>query len=104
MDVVQKVKDLSNLALDERGAEPERMQAAFGALRLIKQYNLLEEKKINVPVNIIEKFTDPAFVDAVVDRADKIASGFERIVGSVKKVSDLSRRTRRRRAATKEAK
>jgi hypothetical protein len=92
MDVVQKVKDLMNLALDGRTPENERNNAAMGAIRLIDEYKLLGTKKrIEVAAEIIEKVTSPGFVDGVASRAEGIASGVERIKGTVKKVSDLLR-------------
>jgi len=94
MDVVQKTKDLIKLALHERTPENERNQAALGAIRLIDEYGLLGSKKrIDVAAEIIERVTSPGFVDGVASRAEGIASGVERIKGTVKKVSDLLRPT-----------
>lgn len=92
MDVVQKTRDLIKLALHERTPENERYQAAIGAVRLIDEYALLGTKKrIDVAAEIIERVTSPGFVDGVASRAEGIASGVERIKGTVKKVSDLLR-------------
>src|SRR5208337_3083980 len=87
MDVVQKVRDLSNLAFDDHTSTNERLQAAVAALRLVERY-LLGKKKVNVAAEIIDKITNPAFVEVVVSRVEKFAEGFDRALGSVKKVSD----------------
>ena len=98
MDVVQKVRDLARLALDERAADNERLQAAVAALRLINQYKLLEtKKKVDVAADIVEKITSPDFVEGIADRAEKFASSFERVVGSVKKVAGAQAPRRGRR-------
>ena len=92
MDVVQKTKDLIKLALHEGTPENERNEAAVGAIRLIDRYELLgTKKKIEVAVDIINKITSPGFVDGVATRAEGIASSVDRVMGSVKKLSDLSR-------------
>lgn len=94
MDVVQKVKDLIQKAVHEGTSEIERNEAAVAAVRLIDKYKLLGTKKrIEVAADIIEKITSPLFVEGVADRAEKFVSGVERVFGSVKKVSDLSRRS-----------
>jgi hypothetical protein len=92
MDAVQRVEDLTNMALDERTHERERLSSAIGALRIIREYKLLRKTRVEVAASILAKFTDPAFVEGVADRAEKIVSGAERVVGSVKKLTDLSRR------------
>ena len=94
MDAVQKVKDLMNLALHEGTPEKERNEAAIGAIRIISRYELLGKKRVDIAANIIEKFTNPLFVEGIADRAEKIVSGAERVMGSVKKLSDLSRGNR----------
>lgn len=92
MDVVQKVKDLINKALHDRTSEVERNEAAVAAIRLIDKYELLGTKKrIDVAADVLEKITNPLFVEGVADRAEKFASGVERVLGSVKKVSVLAR-------------
>ena len=89
MDVVQKTKDLIKLALHEKTSENERNEAAIGAARLIDKYDLLgTTKPIDVAANILEKLTNPLFAEGVAERAEKIASTFDRVMGSVKKVSD----------------
>jgi hypothetical protein len=92
MDVMKKVEDLTNMALDERTSEKERFNSALGALRLIREYKLLGKKHVDVAANIIEKITNPLFGEEVASRAEKIADNVGRFIGSVKKVSDsLSR-------------
>ena len=89
MDAVQKVKDLMNLALDERTPDGERSNAAFSALRIIQEFNLLGNKTKNVAADILEKlvaFTSPAVVDEIASRADKFASGVDRVIGSTAQV------------------
>jgi hypothetical protein len=88
MDVMQRLEDLMNLALDERTSENERINASLGALRLIREYKLLGKKHVDVAANIIDKVTNPEFVEDMASRAEKIASAADRIFGSVKKFSD----------------
>lgn len=90
MDVVQKVKDLINKAVHAGTQEVERNEAAVAAVRLIDKYGLLGTKKrIDVAAEIIEKVTNPLFVEGVASRAEKIVDGVARAVGSVDKLSDL---------------
>lgn len=90
MDVVQKVKDLINKAVHEGTPEIERNEAAVAAVRLIDKYKLFETKKrIEVAADIINRITSPDFVEGVATRAEKLASGVDRVLGSVKKASDL---------------
>jgi len=96
MDVVQKVKDLMNLALDERTPEKEAKEAGIGALRLIARYELLGAaggKRIDVAASIIEKITSPGFAEGVATRAEKIADSVERVLGSVDRVKGVTRRS-----------
>lgn len=99
MDVVQKVRDLSNTAFDERGNVNERLGHAVAALRLVEQFLLPKDKKKKIEVDaaavaeILDKI--PLFVDAVASGAAKIADSFDRalgsvgrVIGSVKRVSD----------------
>lgn len=88
MDVMKRVEDLMNMALDERTVKEERLNSSLGALRLIREYGLLGKKRIDVAASIIERFTSPDFVEGVASRAEKVADGIERIVGSAKKISD----------------
>jgi hypothetical protein len=85
MDVVQRVRDLSNMVFDERGDKNERIQAAVAALRLVDRY-LLGKKKIDVAADIIEKITNPLFAGVVADRAEQIADSVDRVLGSVDRV------------------
>ena len=91
MDAVQKVKDLINKAVHDGTSEIERNEAAVAAVRLIDKYDLLGKKRVDVAADIIEKYTNPSFVEGIADRAEKIVSGAERVMGSVKKLTDLSR-------------
>lgn len=77
MDVVQKVKDLSNLAFDERTTVDERLQAALPALRLVEKY-LLPKKRINVAADILAKIMDPDFTEEVAARMEKMAGDVDR--------------------------
>jgi len=93
MDVVQKTRDLINKAVHAGTSEVERNEAAVAAVRLIDKYELLgTRKRVDVAAEIIERVTNPAFVEGVASRAEQIVSGAERVMGSVKKLSDLSRR------------
>jgi hypothetical protein len=87
MDVVQKVKDLSQLAFDERGNSNERLQVALAALRLVEAYLLPKgKKKIDVAAEIINKITSPDFAEEVASRVEKFAEGFDRVLGSAGRV------------------
>jgi len=89
MDVVQKVRDLSKLAFEERGNVNERLEAAVAALRLVDSYLLPKgKKKIDVAADIANKIMNPDFVEGVAIQAEKIADGFDRILGSGKRVLD----------------
>jgi hypothetical protein len=77
MDVVQKVKDLSNLAFDERTTVDERLQAAIPALRLVERY-LLPKKPINVAADLVAKILNPDFTEEVANRVEKIAGNVDR--------------------------
>jgi len=90
MDVVQKVRDLMKLTLDERTPTNERLASAIGAFKLIEKYELIGNKRIDVAVDIIEKFTNPDFVENVASRVERVTAGIDRIVGSAKKVAGLS--------------
>ena len=105
-----KAKHLIKLALD-RGAEaPEGVNAAFKALTLIAENDLLSAPAVGgmggaaaTVAGVVERATNPDFVEGVVNRAEKFAAGFDRIVGVVKKVAGdrkpapEERRRRRRR-------
>ena len=89
MDVIQKVKDLTKLALDERTPPHEAANAAVGALRLIEEYKLLATgKRIDVAVDIINMLTSPIFAEEVASRVEKIADSVDRVVRSFKKLTD----------------
>lgn len=94
MDVMKRVEDLMSKALGEGSTDNERLSSALGALRLIRQYELLGKKRINVAVEILDKFTSPDFVEGVASRAEKMLDGFTRVVGSAKKIGDLARESR----------
>jgi hypothetical protein len=93
MDVVQKVKDLSNLAYDENTSKHERLQAAIAALRLVDRFVLgKSKKKIDVATDIVNtvvgKIMNPDFMEGVASGVDKFADSVDRIFGSAKRVSD----------------
>jgi hypothetical protein len=95
MNEKQKVKDMIRKALDERTPEPERIVTAFKALAFIVKYDLLDDGPTMAGAAgkaavIIDTVTNPDFVENIVARAEKVASGFERIVGSAKKVAGAS--------------
>lgn len=95
MDVIQKTKDLITLALHDKTPDAERVNAAFGALKLIEQYELLGTKKrLDVAADILEKVTSPLFVAGIAERAEQFASGIERVLGSAQKVAAATRRGR----------
>jgi hypothetical protein len=91
MDVVQKVKDLSNLAFDERSvSKEERLQAAIAALRLVEAYLLPKgkKKKIDVAADIAAKIMNPDFMEGVAVGVERVASSFDRVLDSAKRVID----------------
>jgi len=89
MDVVQKVRDLSNMAFEDRGNVHERLEAAVAALRLVESYLLPKgKKKIDVAADIANKIMNPDFVEGVAVQAEKIADSVDRILGSGKRVID----------------
>jgi hypothetical protein len=87
MDVVQKVRDLSQLAFEERGNVNERLEAAVVALRLVEAYLLPKgKKKIEVAADILKKVMHPDFAEGVANHAEKFADGFDRVLGSAGRV------------------
>lgn len=94
MDAMKRVEDLMNMVLDEGGNEHERLQAAVGMARIIREYKLLGKKHVDVAVNILDRFTSPDFVEGVASRMEKIGDGFARVMGVAKKVSNLTRESR----------
>jgi len=94
MDAVQKVKDLIQKALHDGTSEKERNEAAVAAVRIIDKYGLLGKRRVDVAASILEKVTSPDFVEGIADRAERVASGFERVVGSAKKVAGQIARER----------
>lgn len=94
MDVMKRLEDLMNLALDGSTSEHERLNAALGALRLIRQYGLLGKKRVDVAVEVLDRFTSPDFVEGVAVRAEKFAGSVGRVVGSIRQVGDALSRAR----------
>ncbi len=87
MDVVQKVTDLMRLALDERTDKNEAANAAFGALKLIAEFKLLQtSKRVDVAASIIEKFTSPLFVGEIANRVEGIVDSVDRALGALSKL------------------
>lgn len=91
MDVMKRVEDLMNKALMDGSTDNERLSSALGALRLIRQYELLGKKKINVAAEILDKVTSQDFIEGVTSRLEKMGDGFERVMGVAKKVGGLAR-------------
>lgn len=97
MDVVLKVRELSQLAFDERGNTNERLQASIAALRLVEAYLMPKgKKKIDIAADILKKVMEPGFAEGIASHAEGIADGFDRalgsagrVLGSVKRVKDL---------------
>ena len=92
MDVVQKILDLTKLALDERTPENERNQAALGALRILDRYKddlFKTKKRIDVAADLLDRYTSPDYVEAIASRVERVTAGVERIFGSAKKVAGL---------------
>jgi len=94
MDVVQKVRDLTNLALDGGTSVDERLQAAVAALRLVDRF-LLPKGKKEVAADLLKKIMAPDFAEGIASHAEKFADGFDRalgsagrVLGSVKRVTD----------------
>ena len=87
MDAVQKVRDLMNKALHEGTPEKERNECAIAAIRIIDRYELLGRKRVDVAASILQKIMQPDFMDGLADRAERFASGVERVMTSAKKVS-----------------
>ena len=97
MDVVLKVRELSQLAFDERGNTNERLQASIAALRLVEAYILPKgKKKIDIAADLLKKAMEPGFWEVIASQAEKTADGFDRalgsagrVLGSAKRVTDL---------------
>ena len=92
----RRPKILMNLALgDSEGGEKERASAAFKALKIIHEYDLLSGgKPVNVASSMLEKIMSLDIED-VATHAEKFASGFERIMGASKRVTGMSERRER---------
>jgi len=88
-DVRQKAKDLLRLALDDQTTGGERGAATFQLLKLIDKYDLLSAggKPINVATDVLNKITDPSFMEGIADRAEKFASTFDRVTAAAKRVA-----------------
>jgi hypothetical protein len=70
LNVRQKVKDLVELAADDRTPEKERVAAAFKAIRIIRKHDLLSS-----PLDgLLED-------DEVVEEITSFVSGAKKIVG-----------------------
>lgn len=90
MNFRQKARDLIELAADERTPEKERVVAAVKAVALIRKYDLLSspldgligsnDENVKAAVDVFERLTDPD------------------LVGSLKKISSLFGRKKRRRS------
>ena len=92
MDAVQTTKDLIRKAVHAGTPEVERNEAAVAAVRIIDKYKLLDTKKrIDIAADFLEKLTNPLFVEGIASRAENIVSGAQRILGSARKLSDLTR-------------
>ena len=93
-DVRQKAKDLLKLASDERTPENERNAATSSLLKLIEKYDLLSAggKPINVAASILEKIAN---LD--MDDVERFASGIERGMAALDRVTGESRRKKRAR-------
>lgn len=92
-DVRQKAKDLLRLGLDERTPENEQNAAKLQLLKLIEKYDLLSAggEPINVPASTLQKFLEKIAsmdVEDVANRAERFASGMERIMAASKRVAD----------------
>jgi hypothetical protein len=89
-DVRQKAKDLLRLALNEGTTDGERSAAITQLLRLMDKYDLLSAggKKIDVEASLIDRITNPDFVDGIASRVERIASGIERGLAALKRVTD----------------
>jgi hypothetical protein len=90
MDVMKRVTDLMNMALDGASTDSEKLTCAIGALRLIRQYDLLGKRRIDVAASVIDRITSPDFVEGVASRAEKFADGISRVIGSAKRVRDVA--------------
>lgn len=103
-DVVQKVKKLMSLARDQTTTVNERLAAALGALEIIEKYKLLSGDKTGKPVDIaasiFEKATNPDFVEQIVSRAEKVASGVDRFMDAVDRVAKRGTREPAKRRRT----
>lgn len=87
-DVRKKAKDLLKLAVGSKGEE--RDTALIQLDLLVDKYDLLSAggKPINVAADLLEKLTSPDFMEGVANRAEKFASGLERVMAAGKRVSD----------------
>jgi hypothetical protein len=76
MDMRQKAKDLMSLALEEaKGNEKERVAAAFKALQIIKEHDLLASPLDGIDLSDVTGL-DKETVDAATTIFKKVASGF----------------------------
>lgn len=93
MDAMKRVEDLMNKALGEGSTDNERLSAALGALRIIREYKMLGKKHVDVAVDILDRFTSPDFMEGVATRAEKFADTVGRVMGVAKKVAGATRDT-----------
>ena len=95
----QKARDLIELAHDDGTTEEERVSAAMKAVRLIHKHDLLaspldellgsKNETIRAASTVLDRITDPDFIDSVKTISGQVASARRRSAGD--------RRRRRRR-------
>jgi len=79
MDVRQKAKDLMALALDTKGSDNERLNAAFAALKLINENGLLESPLAAIDNELVQELVDGSKLAAdLFRRGKKVAERMQR--------------------------
>ena len=95
----QKARDLIELAHDEGTTDSERIASAMKAVKLIRKHDLLasplddllgsKNEAVRAASTVLDKLTDPDFIDSVRTLGGQVASARRRSAGD--------RRRRRRR-------
>lgn len=81
----RKAKDLIELAVGDNTPKEERLAAAFNAAKLIHKYDLLaspldellgsENETVRAATTVLDKITDPDFIDSVKTIGSQISGG-----------------------------
>ena len=106
-DQRQKALDLIELAHDESTSDSERVSAAMKAIKLIRRHDLLasplgdllgsKNETVRAVSSVIDKFTDPAFIDNIKTIGGQVAAARRGAGGDDGGDGEGRRRRRRRR-------